>query len=169
MKYFLLLLLLSTTAHATVFWYADEVDRSEAIEYADRFPFDAIEHDDFSFCKYNCISLKDYNHFADNNPYDGHDPITASSDPSVLKRLRRDDFNRLADEDPYDALDADDFDYSDMDCWTLSDYNSFARKSKHDSWKPATLRDPDNFNRVIHKVGTKRYNFFDYRDLLDLR
>jgi hypothetical protein len=171
MKYLLLALLLLTPVASAyhVFWYADELDRQDSIEYADRYPFDGIDRSDFSFKKYNCISLKAYNHFANANSFDSHDPITASSPKRVLKKLRRDDINTLANENPYDSLDADNYDFSDMDCWTLSDYNGFARTERHDSWKPATLRDPDNFNKVIHKVGKRRYNFFDYKDLLDLR
>jgi len=171
MKYlFLVLLLLMPAASAyQVFWYADEVDRSNSIDYADRYPFDGIDRSDFSFKKYNCISLTAYNNFANSNPFDSHNPITASSPKSVLKKLRRADLNKLANENSYDSLEPDNYDFSDMDCWTLSDYNGFARIERHDSWKPATLRDPDNFNRVIHNVGKKRYNFFDYKDLLDLR
>ncbi|MBW3019100.1 hypothetical protein KY329_02870 [Candidatus Woesearchaeota archaeon] len=171
MRYFLILLLLCVPFASAyqVFWYADEIDRENSISYADRNPFDGIEQSDFAFKKYNCISLDAYNRFANSNSFDSYDPITASSAKSVLKKLRRGDLNRLANENPYDSLEPDNYGFDDMDCWTLSDYNGFANTKKYDSWKPATLRDPDNFNRVIRNVGKKRFHFFDYRDLLDLR
>jgi len=169
MKYLVFMLLLCVSVSAHVFYYADEIDRADAVQFAALNPFDSIDDEDFEFCDYNCVSLDSYNHFADRNPYDSYDRITADSSKSVLKKLRRDGLNRLADENPYDSLERDDFGFSDMGCWALSDYNDFASTDRDDHWKPATLRDPDHFDSIIREVGTKRFHFFDYKDLLDVR
>lgn len=167
-----MIVLLTTASFAyPLFWHADEVDRQTSINYAKFNSYDAFEEDDFNdFSKYNCISLKDYNTYANSNNYDSVDPITSRSSSKLIKKLRRDDYNYIASQDPYDGYDVDDFDsFSDMDCWTLSDYNNFAETKARDRWKPASLRDPEYFEKVISNVGTKRFHFFDYRDLYDLR
>lgn len=171
MKFVWVFLVLLVPAAAVPFWHADELDYERNLDYARSNPYDAFDPADMNdFSSYNCIDLDAYNRYASRNPYDRFEEITARSPNRVLKKLRRDDFNRLAHEDPFDGLDADDADsFSDMDCWTLRDYNSFADVDRYDRWKPATLRDPEHFDRVVHNVGKKRFHFFDYRDLYDLR
>lgn len=150
------------------FYYSDEVDFGKNLDYSNRNYYDRFDPD-LEFCKYNCISLDAYNDFANHNPYDKYDPITANSPESTLKKLRYDDYNRIANTDPHDNVDVDDFELSDMSCWTLSDYNSYADLDPHDGWHRADLTDLENFDKIIHSVGRSRFHFFDYESLYELR
>jgi hypothetical protein len=160
---FAVALLALEPAAARVFYYADEVDYGNNVGYALTHPYDGIDADDVGdFDKYSCISLDDYNGFANADEYDGYEPLTASSaSHKDLKRLRRDDQLRLVNEDPYDSLDRDDIDndYDDWDCYTLRDYNSRARENKYDSHRVVDFTHFDDIYEV-QKIGTRRYNDF---------
>ncbi len=158
----LFVLLASELVAAKVFYYADEIDRRNNVAYALRHPFDGIDPDSVSdFDKYACVSLDDYNHFAEADHYDSYDPVSArTASRNDLKRLRREDQLRLINEDPYDDLDHNDIDdYKDWNCYTLRDYN---RKAREDSFDNRGVVDFTDFNHMqeVRKIGRYRYNDF---------
>ncbi len=154
-------------ASAKVFYYDDEVDYWNNVDYSLSHPWKGIDMDVVTdFDNYNCISANDYNRRASANQYDSNDALdsnTASS--SDLKKLRRADQLAIADENPYDGIDRDDFDnYNDWNCYTLQDYNSLAREDPYDSRRVVDFTHFDDANE-IKKIGMGRYNnFFTYPD-----
>jgi hypothetical protein len=154
-------------ASAKVFYYDDEVDYRSNVNYALSHPWKGIDLDVVGdFDNYNCMSADDYNRRAGANQYDSNDELNArTASSSDLKKLRRADQLRIADENPYDNIDRDDFDdYSDWNCYTLKDYNSFARENSYDSRRVVDFTHFDDVNE-IQKIGMGRYNnFFTYPD-----
>lgn len=150
-------------ATARVFYYADEIDYDNNVGYALSHPYDGIDADDVGdFDKYSCISLDNYNSFADADGYDGYEPLTASTaSRKDLKRLRRDDQLRLINEDPYDSLDKNDIDtdYNDWNCYTLRDYNTRARENPFDRHRVVDFTHFDDIYKV-QNIGKYRYNNF---------
>jgi len=165
----LFVLLLLPLASARIFWYSDEIDRQNNIDYAHSNSFDGITaEDEGDFDKYNCISLDDYNDYADYNKYDGYESLTAdTASEKDLSRLRRDDYNIIANQNPSDSIEPDDFNsYGDMGCFNLKDYNSFAETDDFDRWDDAVFDDFDDIY-VAKKVGKDRMHFFDFSSDFD--
>jgi len=170
MRFFSLLLVLaivlSPTVQAVIFWYDDEVDQQNAVEYANRYPYDSIEPDDFNdFRDYNCFDLDAYNSFAGSHDYDRYEQLTADNmRTSDLQRLRRDDYNTIANQNAHDSIRPDDVDgYGDTACWTLGDYNRFADTERRDKWDSVRFQDFDDLE-TVNKIGTQRFHFFEPDD-----
>jgi hypothetical protein len=164
--FFLVLLLVQPVFAYKLFWYSDEIDRRDNIEYAERYPYDGWDIEDFNnFNDYNCINLDDYNKVASYDSYDSFEPLTAENiGKSDFKKLRYQDQLRIINEDPYDQWDMDTIDdYGDMRCWTLKDYNSYAAQKPHDKWDVVLFRDFDDLE-TVQNVGSSRYNFFELDD-----
>jgi hypothetical protein len=160
--FFLVAILCLELASARVLYYADEADYRNNVGYALHNPYDSIDPDSVGdFDMYACVSLDDYNRFANADNYDSYEPLnakTASRDD--LKKLRRDDQLRIVNENPYDSLDGDDLDdYNDWDCYTLRDYNSLASKNAYDSRRVVDFTHFDDIYEV-QKIGKYRYNNF---------
>ena len=164
-KLFVLLLvaLLSfELASARVFYYADEGDYRNNMDFALAHPYDGINPDVVGdFDKYACISLNDYNNFADENRYDGYTPLTAATaSRDDLDRLRRADQLALVDADLYDSLTRDSIDTNDdMNCYTLRDYNSRAAENAYDDRDVIDFTDFRDLDEV-QRIGKYRYNNF---------
>lgn len=159
---FLVALLSLELAGARVFYYADEGDYRANMDYALARHFDGVDPAVVGdLDKYACVSLGDYNAFADESPYDGYAPLTAATaSRDDLDRLRRADQLRLVDEDPYDSLTRDSVDdYDDWDCYTLRDYNSRAAENAYDD---RDVIDFTNFRDLseVQRIGKYRYNYF---------
>jgi hypothetical protein len=155
-------LLATEIAAARVFYYADEADYRNNVAYAFAHPYDGIDLDAVGdFDDYSCISLNDYNSFANADGYDSYDPLTAkNAKRSDLQRLRRDDQLRIINEDPYDSLDENDIgDYDDWNCYTLRDYNGYARADPYDNRRVVDFTHFDDLKEV-QKIGKYRYNNF---------
>ena len=164
--FFLSIVLFAVPSHATIFWYGDEVDQQNAIEYANSKPYDAYAPEDFENPEqYNCFSLDAYNAFAAHHPYQGYEQLTSRSiQPDDVQRLGRDDYNKIANENPYDSIQPDDVnDYDDTRCWTLSDYNQFAETKPHDRFKPVFFQDFDDL-ATVQEIGKDRTHFFAQSD-----
>ncbi len=159
---------LALTYSNTPVFYSDEVDRTDALADANRYPYDSIHPEQFNdFSKYNCFSLGAYNDFANNKPYDQYRPLDASTiSPDDARRLRRDDYNTLANQNSYDQYRPDDVQtYGDTDCWTLGDYNTFAETKPYDQFKPVKFQSFDDLH-TVNKIGSKRFHFFEPNDLV---
>jgi hypothetical protein len=158
---FLVLLLSVEMASAKVFYFADEVDRNNNIDYAlghNGVDFERVA----DFNNYACMSLNDYNNYANADHYDSHDALDASTaSRDDLDRLRREDQLKIADADPYDSLDRDDVDnsYSDWNCYTLQDYNSLAAQNPYDRKEVVDFTDFDHLEES-QRIGAYRYNNF---------
>jgi hypothetical protein len=166
---FVLLFLLEPVAAYKTFYYADEFDRDDARDYAQRSRYDGVDPDNFNdFDDYNCVRLDDYNAFARYNRYDGYDPWSAKNiNKKDFKRLRYEDQLRVANENPHDQWDLADVDgYEDMECWTLKDYNKFAKTKPRDRWDVVRFRDFDDLD-TVKKVGRKRFHFFEPDDFAE--
>ena len=161
-------LLATELASARVFYYADETDRRQNVDYALNHPYDGIDPDDVSdFDKYSCVDLNDHNNFARADKYDSYDELNADTiTRSDLKRLRRDDQLRIINENQYDSWDKDDIDddYDDWNCYTLRDYNKRAKENPYDRWENVDFTDFDHL-REVQRIGRYRYNnFYVYPD-----
>jgi hypothetical protein len=160
--FFLIALLALPLVQARVFYYADETDYRNNVNYALSRPFDGVDADDVGdFDRYSCISLDDHNAFANADSYDSYEPLTArTASRDDLSRLRRADQLRLVDENPYDSLDRDDLDgYDDWGCYTLGDYNSYAAENPYDNRRVVDFTHFDDLYEV-KKIGKYRYNNF---------
>ncbi|GEM_PF-7134527 len=158
--------LLVIPAHAVIFWYDDEVDRQNSIDYANSKPYDAYDSEDFENPEdYKCFSLAAYNAFAESHPYDKYDELTSANiRTNALQRLHRDDYNKIANQNSYDNIKPDDVEsYDDMRCWALSDYNGFAETKPHDQFRPAYFQDFDDLE-TVQEIGKDRSHFFSQRD-----
>jgi hypothetical protein len=166
MKKLLILLFLSLLAtelvSARVFYYADEADYRNNVNYALYHPFDGVDPDVVGdFDKYSCVSLGDHNGFAGADQYDAYEPLSAkTATRKDLQKLRREDQLRIINEDPYDSLDENDIeDYDDWNCYTLRDYNSFAGQDGFDNRRVIDFTHFDDIYEV-QKIGKYRYNNF---------
>lgn len=166
MKKFLVFLLVGILCFdlvaARVFYYDDEIDYRNNVDYALSHPWKGIDVDVVGdFDNYNCISANDYNRHARANNYDSNDVLNSKTvSLNDLKKLRREDQLRIADENPFDGIDRDDFDdYSDWNCYTLKDYNSLARENSYDGRRVVDFTHFDDVNE-IKKIGMGRYNNF---------
>ncbi len=158
----LIALLATELVAAKVFYYADEVDYRNNVNYALYHPFDGVDPDTVGdFDDYACISLDDHNRFARADGYDSYESLTANTATrDDLKRLRREDQLRIIDEDQYDSLDRDDIDdYDDWNCYTLRDYNSKASEDPYDNRRVVDFTHFDDLYEV-QKIGRYRYNDF---------
>ena len=158
----LIALLATELAAAKVFYYADEADYRDNVNYALAHPYDGIDADSVGdFDRYSCVSLDDHNSFANADRYDSYEPLTArTATRKDLQRLRRDDQLRLINENRYDDLDENDIDdNNDWNCYTLRDYNSVARADPYDSRRVIDFTHFDDIYDV-QKVGKYRYNNF---------
>jgi hypothetical protein len=161
--FFLIALLLVEIVSAKVFYYADETDYNNNVDYALSHPYSGVDPDVVGdFRNYACISLNDYNSFAQAGSYDTYDALDASTaSRDDLKKLRRADQLRIVNEDPYDSLDREDIDdnYADWNCYTLKDYNSLARQNPYDSRRVVDFTHFDDIYEV-QEIGKYRYNNF---------
>ncbi|MEM2915879.1 MAG: hypothetical protein QXT19_00765 [Candidatus Woesearchaeota archaeon] len=147
---------------ARILYYADEVDYRNNVAYALHNPYDNADPDIAGdFDRYACISLDDYNKFANADNYDSYKSLTArTASRNDLKRLRREDQLKIINEDPYDGLDeADIGDYEDWNCYTLVYYNSRASRNAYDKWRVVDFTHFDDIYEV-QKIGKYRYNNF---------
>ncbi|MEM4253876.1 MAG: hypothetical protein QXR48_00605 [Candidatus Woesearchaeota archaeon] len=164
---FIVALVALDSAYAKVFYFSDEIDYRDNVNYALSHPFSGVDPDEIGdFRKYNCISLGDYNSFARAGSFDKYDVLdSGGADRDDLKRLRRADQLRIVDEDPYDALDRDDVDdgYDAWACYTLKDYNAFAVTNAFDRWEVVDFTDYDHLEES-RKIGKYRYHFFESDD-----
>lgn len=159
---FLVAILCLELASARVLYYADEADYRNNVAYALHNPYDSIDPDSVGdFDRYACISLGDYNRFANADNYDSYEPLSAkTAGRSDLQRLRREDQLRIINENPYDRLDEDDInDYNDWNCYTLRDYNSLASQNRYDNRRVVDFTHFDDIYEV-QKIGKYRYNSF---------
>jgi len=159
---FLVALLSVQIASAKVFYYADETDYRNNMDYALSRPFDGVNADDLAnLDHYSCITLNDYNAVADENAYDSVKPITAATvRQEDLDRLRRADQLKLADENPYDGITRDSFKNPDSwNCYALRDYNALAAENHYDDIKPVDFTHMQDLQRV-QEIGKYRYNDF---------
>ncbi len=159
---FLVAVICLELSSARVLYYADEVDYRNNVNYALHNPYDAVDPDVAGdFDKYACISLDDYNRFANADNYDSYEPLTAkTAKRSDLQKLRREDQLKIINENPYDSLDENDIDdYNDWNCYTLRDYNSFASQNPYDNRRVVDFTHFDDIYEV-QKIGKYRYNNF---------
>ncbi len=163
MKFFLLFLLLANSVFAYEF-YNNENDFRNNRDYALSDPYDGYDVEP-DFDKYECFSLDDYNYYADLDAYDSTDPLTARNIGSDFDNLRYEDQLRIINENPNDGLDENDVDdYNDMECWTLKDYNKYARQKPSDRWDEIYFRDFDDLEQV-NDIGIRRYGIIEFDDL----
>lgn len=158
--------IIAIPANAVIFWYGDEVDQQNSINYANSKPYDAYDSEDFENPdQYKCFSLDVYNSFAESHPYDMYDELTSANiKTDDLNRLRRDDYNRLANQNSHDGIKPDDVEsYSDTHCWTLSDYNGFAETKPYDQFRPVFFQDFDDLE-TVQEIGKDRTHFFEAGD-----
>ena len=166
-KLLILLLLVSTvTASHEYYFYNNENDFSYNRAAALYNPFDGYDLEDVTdFDDYECISLDDYNYYANLDPYDGMDPYTARNIGSRFDDLRYEDQLKIINENKGDKWDLNDIDDEDsMECWTLKDYNKYAGTSRSDSWDGIYFQDFDDLDRV-NEIGIRRYGFIEPDDL----
>ncbi len=169
MKKLILLLILATSAAATheYYFYNNENDFRHNRAAALYNPFDG--HDvKADFDDYECFSLDDYNYYANRDPYDDFDPLTARTiSNSEFHDLRYEDQLRIINENPYDKWDRNDIsDEGDMECWTLKDYNNFAATKPSDRYDEIRFHDFDDLERV-NEIGIRRYGFIEPDDLAE--
>ncbi|MEM4239942.1 MAG: hypothetical protein QXM31_01955 [Candidatus Woesearchaeota archaeon] len=165
---FLAALLALEFVSAKVFYFADEADYRNNVNYALSHPYSGIDPDIIGdFDRYSCMSLDDYNRFANAGRFDSYGIIdSGSAGRDDLKRLRRADQLRIVDEDQYDSLDRDDIDdgYDNWGCYTLKDYNSLARQNQFDRKEVVDFTDYDHLEES-RRIGKYRYNnFFSFPD-----
>lgn len=164
---FLVALIALEAASAKVFYFSDEIDYRNNVDYVLSHPHSGVDPDEVGdFRKYNCISLSDYNDFARAGRFDKYDVLDSrSADKNDLKRLRRADQLMIVDENPYDSLDRGDIDdgYDAWECYTLKDYNSFAVTNSFDRWEVVDFTDYDHLDES-RKIGKYRYHFFEPDD-----
>ena len=171
MKYFLLFLLLATAVSASheYYFYNNENDLRYNVDSALYNPFDGHDVEDVTdFDDYECFSLDDYNHYADLDPYDGFDSLTARTiSRNEFNNLRYGDQLRIINENPGDKWDKRDInDEKDMECWTLKDYNKFAGNKRADRWDEIKFHDFDDLEQV-NEIGIRRYGFIEPDDLAE--
>jgi hypothetical protein len=170
MKYFILLLLLTSIATAThdFYYYNNENDLHYNVATAAYDPYDHYDVEDaVDFDDYECISLDDYNYYANNDPYDSMDPLTAENIGSRFDDLRYEDQLSIINEKPHDKWDEEDIDDErDMECWTLKDYNNYADNSKSDEWDEVYFHDFDDLE-TVNEIGIRRYGFIEPDDLAE--
>ncbi|PIN75230.1 hypothetical protein COV18_03510 [Candidatus Woesearchaeota archaeon CG10_big_fil_rev_8_21_14_0_10_37_12] len=164
---FLLLIFSSPTFAYEIFFYNNPADMQDNIAKANRNQYDGYDAQDFvDFDDYACISLDDYNYYANLDSHDNRDPLTAKNiGNKKFKKLGYQDQLLIINENHNDKWDNHAInDYNDMECWTLKDYNQFAAEKQSDKWDVANFRDFDDFEIVEH-VGVKRYGFIEPDDL----
>jgi len=117
------------------------------------------------FDDYECIDLDDYNYYANQDPYDGMDAYDAGTIGSRFYDLRYEDQLKIINEKPGDKWDLNDVNDEDsMECWTLKDYNQYARRNRADKWDEIRFHDFDDLDRV-NEIGIRRYGFIEPDDL----
>lgn len=161
-----LALLLVQSASAYVFFYSDEIDRANNINYALANPYDGIDIDNAAdFDKYNCISLNEVNDYARRNAFDSEDELSAKTISSKdFKRLRYADQKKIIDENPFDRWDDEKLENRGcQQCWTLRDYNQLARKRPSDKFGVVDFTDFDDLE-TIQKIGNSRFHFYEPDD-----
>jgi len=167
---FLFAVLVAEIVSAKVFYFSDEIDYRDNVNYALSHPYVGIDLDEIGdFRRYNCISLADYNSFASARSFDSYDVLDSSTaGRDDLKKLRRADQLRIVDEDPYDGLDRDDIDegYDNWECYTLKDYNLLARQNQFDKKEVVDFTDYDHLEES-RRIGKYRYHFFEPDDFAE--
>ena len=170
MKYLFLFLILASTAAASheYYFYNNENDLHNNVASALYDPFDGYNVEDATnFNDYECLSLDDYNHYANLDPYDGMDPYTAKNIGNRFDDLRYEDQLTIINENSGDNWDMNDVnDEGDMECWTLKDYNKYAGRKPHDQWDEIHFHDFDDLEKV-NEIGIRRYGFIEPDDLSD--
>lgn len=170
MKYALIFLILISTATATheFYFYNNENDLHYNAASALYDPFDGHDVEDVvDFDDYECISLDDYNYYANLDPYDSMDPYTAKNIGSRFDDLRYEDQLTIISENPSDKWDTNDIDdEGDMECWTLKDYNNYADNKPHDEWDEVHFHDFDDLE-TVNEIGIRRYGFIEPDDLAE--
>jgi len=170
MKALILLLLLASTTAASheYYFYNNENDfrHNKAAALYDQYDHYDVE-DAADFDDYKCLSLDDYNYYANLDSYDSMKPLTAKNIGSRFKDLRYDDQIRIINENPSDKWDRNDInDEGDMECWTLKDYNKYARNKPHDKWDEIKFHDFDDLE-TVNEIGIRRYGFIEPDDLAE--
>jgi hypothetical protein len=169
MKYALIFLILISTATAThdFYYYNNENDLRYNVAAALYNPFDHYDLEDAAdFDKYECISLDDYNYYAELDAYDGMDTLTAKNiDSETFDKLRYEDQLAIINEKPGDKWDRNDINgKNDMECWTLKDYNKYSSQDQYDEWDEVYFHDFDDLE-TINEIGIRRYGFIEPDDL----
>ncbi len=171
MKALFIILLFASTATATheFYFYNNENDLHYNVASALYDPFDGHDFEDVTdFDDYECYSLDDYNHYADLDPYDNTDHLTARTISSnEFDDLRYEDQLTIINENPSDKWDTNDIDdEGDMECWTLKDYNNYADNSQSDEWDEVYFHDFDDLE-TVNEIGIRRYGFIEPDDLAE--
>ena len=163
---FLILLLASTATAYDYYFYNNENDFHDNADAAYANPYDGYDLEDAAdFDNYECISLDDYNYYANLNQYDGMDTLNARNIDSRFDDLRYEDQLKIINENPADKWDMNDVsDEGDMECWTLKDYNKYAGRSNSDKWDGIYFHDFDDLDKV-NEIGIRRYGFIEPDDL----
>lgn len=166
---FLILILASTVAASHEFYfYNNENDLHYNVDASLYDAYDGYDEEDAAdFDNYECISLNDYNYYANRDPYDSMDPLTAKNVGSRFDDLRYEDQLAIINENPSDKWDGNDIDdEGDMECWTLKDYNKYSGESQSDEWDEIYFHDFDDLEKV-NEIGIRRYGFIEPDDLAE--
>jgi len=165
---FLILLLASTATAYDYYFYNNENDLNDNVASALSNPYDGYNVNDVAnFDKYQCLSLDDYNHYANQNQYDNMDPLNSKNIDGKFKDLRYEDQLKIINENPNDQWDANSVaDENDMECWTLKDYNKYASEKPSDKWDEIHFQNFDDLEKV-NEIGIRRFGFIQPDDLND--